>query len=81
MPNERAPKRYELWFSETACSHSFFCSEHSDHHRAQNERDARLIWTVDAISYADARRKLNEYMGWEPYEPPPECAQYLEENY
>jgi len=81
MANERAAKTYELWHSEAEGCHSFFCSENSDHHRAQNAPDARLVWTVDAISYADARRKLNEHMGWGPYEPPPESVRYLEENY
>ena len=80
MRGERDAKKYELWHSESEGGHAFFCCEHNTA-RAQLEPDAKLVWTVDAISYADARRKLNEHMGWGPYEPAPEFARDVEENY
>ncbi len=80
MNNLRKTKRYELWQSESGGCLTFFCCDSSSA-RAQLEEDAQLIWTVDAVSYADARRKLNEHMGWGPYEPAPEFVRYLEETY
>jgi hypothetical protein len=80
MPGERVAKKYELWHSESGGGHTFFCSD-SPTARRLLEADARLIWTVDAISYADARRKLNEHLDWGPYEPAPEFVRWVEENY
>ena len=80
MNSGREAKKYELWHSESEGGYAFFCCIHTTA-RAQLEKDARLVWTVDAISYAEARRKLNAHMGWEPYEPAPEFARDVEENY
>jgi hypothetical protein len=78
MEEVRSAKQYELWES-IAGGWSFFVAD--SHHHQHLEPDAKLVWTVDAVSYADARWKLNVYMGWEPYEPPQEFADYLNQIY
>jgi hypothetical protein len=34
-----------------------------------DEPDPVLVRTFEALSLADAKRQMHEYLGWEPYEP------------
>jgi hypothetical protein len=60
--------KYELWHSESDSSYAFFAVGHR-HNAGELPSDAKLIWTVEAETSQDARRKQHEFLGWEPYQP------------
>ena len=70
---------YELWSDDAG--YSFF-GEDNESARRLLKADARLIWTVEASTWEDARTKQHEFLGWEPYKlmngddsPPPDLPE------
>ena len=62
--------KYELWHSKHGdCDvHSLMAQDALDK-QVTLEPNAVVIWTVDAASWDEARRKQHEFLGWEPYKP------------
>ena len=74
MPANSKPLNFELWSSEEEGSLSFFESK-DERSRRLLSPDSKLIWRVDAPSWVEAKTRLHEHMGWEPYVPPDDAAE------
>ena len=61
-------KRYELWHSEVDGEFTFFPADDADLHPDRGA-GARLIWTVDAVTWDEAQAKKHEFLGWELWQP------------
>lgn len=59
---------YELWFSQSENSYAFFEKGSTNNYNLL-EKDAKLIWSVEASSWEEAQSKKHEFLGWEPYIP------------
>jgi hypothetical protein len=59
--------KWELWHREGE-GYSFFQADNAEARRFV-PADAKLVTTFDAMSWDDAHRQRNEYLGWEPYKP------------
>ena len=55
--------KYELWYSESDSSYAFFASGHKDR-AGCFEPDAKMIWTVEADTWDEAKRKKDAFLGW-----------------
>ena len=64
----RVIMKYELWHSKEGCSYTLLRAK-NDPNKKLLETDAELLHVFEAGSDDDARKKWNEYMGWEPYKP------------
>jgi len=58
--------RYELWQDEGTLS---FFANGDDSMRRLLSPAARLVWTCDACTWADAQALKHQHLGWEPYKP------------
>ena len=56
--------RFELW--KVGAGHTFF-PEDNLAARDLLEPDAKLVWSVEARSWDEARTRMHEFLGWEPY--------------
>jgi hypothetical protein len=59
---------YQLW--HTATGHAFF-EEGNDAARGLVGPDGRLVWSVRARTWDEARRRMHAFLGWPPYRPAP----------
>lgn len=58
--------KFELWSHEGG--HTFF-DEDNESARSHLEADAKLIWTVEAATWEEAKEKRLEFLWPEPYSP------------
>ena len=63
-----------------------FClaGPHGDAARRLADPDARLVWTVEAVSHFDAMTKYYEHMGWGKYTteyPEWDCVSYADHGW
>jgi hypothetical protein len=64
--SENSTTRFELWKMESG--HAFFAVNNESARRLL-QPDARLVWSVEAASWHEARARMHEYLGWDPYRP------------
>lgn len=57
-----SPMKYELWHSESEGSYMLFLEGNRSAER-EKARDARVIWTAEAISYSEAIQKHDRFLG------------------
>jgi hypothetical protein len=65
--SENSATRFELW--KLHSGYTFF-PENNEAARKLLEPGAKLAWTVEAKSWEEARARMHEFLGWEPYKPP-----------
>jgi hypothetical protein len=67
--DKQSVMKFELWRSEgRSAGLSFFpAGRKGEQARSMLEANAKLIWTVDALSYMDAMQKYYAYMAWGDY--------------
>jgi hypothetical protein len=58
--------KYELWSEEDG--YSFFPEDNESARRLLGSK-AKLIWTVEAATWDEARTKQHEFLGWDRYDP------------
>lgn len=63
---DKIKEKYELWQLEDG--YEFF-PESNTSAKDSLSPEAKLIWTVEAVSWDEAQTKKHEYLGWEPYKP------------
>ena len=64
--SEKSTSRFELWKMDAG--HAFF-EVTNESARRLLQPGARLVWSVEATSWHEARARMHEYLGWEPYKP------------
>ena len=65
MDDDRATT-YQLW--HTSAGHAFF-EEGNQTARGLVGPDGKLIWSVKASTWDEARSRMHDYLGWPPYRP------------
>jgi hypothetical protein len=64
--SEKSTTRFELW--KVDAGHAFF-EVGNESARKLLRPNAKLVWSVEARSWEEARRRMHEYLGWGPYKP------------
>ena len=60
--------KYELWHSQDGRS-DIYTLLAVGAGRGALEPSAIVVWTVEAETWDEARRRQHEFLGWEPYQP------------
>jgi hypothetical protein len=58
--------RFELW--KVGTGHAFFPVTNEAAHKLLPP-GAKLVWTVEAESWDEARARMHRFLGWQPYKP------------
>lgn len=58
--------KYELWYSESKGTYMLLFEGDTASDRSK-EADAKVVWTVEAETYEEARQRRNDYLGWGEY--------------
>ena len=62
--------KYELWHVRDGDADVYtLLPSGASHDQALLESSARVIWSVEARTWDDARQRQHEFLGWEPYKP------------
>jgi hypothetical protein len=64
--SEKGVTRFELW--KVGTGHAFF-EFSNEAARKLLPPNAKLVWSVEATSWEDARARMHRYLGWQPYKP------------